>query len=101
MHSISLPATNGSQRGHGDIAGLTSKLDYLHYLGVDCLWLLPICPSPLKDDGYDVADYCNIHPDYGTLQDFKTLVAAVHERSMRIIVDFVPNRKPHHPMSFH
>ncbi|KAL6065869.1 maltose alpha-D-glucosyltransferase [Balamuthia mandrillaris] len=77
--------------GHGDFVGLTSKLDYLHYLGVDCLWLLPMYPSPLVDDGYDVADYVGIHPDYGTLEDFKTFVNAVHERSMRIIVDFVPN----------
>lgn len=98
--------------GHGDLVGLTSKLDYLHSLGVDCLWvpgsvrhlfsckltltssygkLLPIYPSPLKDDGYDVADYVDIHPDYGTLDDFRTFVNAVHERSMRVIVDFVPN----------
>jgi maltose alpha-D-glucosyltransferase/alpha-amylase len=77
--------------GHGDLVGLTSKLDYLHSLGVDCLWLLPIYPSPLKDDGYDVADYVDIHPDYGNLGDFKTLVNAVHERSMRLIIDFVPN----------
>lgn len=77
--------------GHGGISGITSKLDYLHYLGVDCIWLLPIYPSPLKDDGYDVSDYCNVHPDYGTLDDFKTLVNAVHERNMKIIVDFIPN----------
>lgn len=77
--------------GHGDLVGLTSKLDYLHSLGVDCLWLLPIYPSPLKDDGYDVANYVDIHPDYGNLADFKTFVNAVHERSMRVIVDFVPN----------
>lgn len=77
--------------GRGDFVGLTSKLDYLHYLGVDCIWLLPIYPSPLKDDGYDIADYRNIHPDYGTLDDFKTFVKAVHERSMRVIVDLVPN----------
>jgi trehalose synthase len=77
--------------GNGGITGITSRLDYLHYLGVDCIWLLPIYPSPLKDDGYDVADYCDIHPDYGNIEDFKTLVAAVHERNMKIIVDFIPN----------
>jgi len=77
--------------GHGDLPGLTSRLDYLAALGVNCIWLLPIYPSPLKDDGYDVADYCNVHPHYGTLEDFKTLVAAVHERCMRIIADFIPN----------
>jgi len=77
--------------GHGDLAGLTSRLDYLSTLGVNCVWLLPIYPSPLKDDGYDVADYKNIHPDYGNLDDFTTLVKAVHERNMRIIADFIPN----------
>ncbi|GAM28561.1 hypothetical protein SAMD00019534_117370 [Acytostelium subglobosum LB1] len=77
--------------GNGGISGITSKLDYLHSLGVDCIWLLPIYPSPLKDDGYDVADYCDIHPDYGTLNDFKILVNAVHERNMKIIADFIPN----------
>ncbi|HEX7621737.1 MAG TPA: alpha-amylase family glycosyl hydrolase, partial [Anaerolineales bacterium] len=59
--------------GHGDLNGLGEKLDYLKELGVDCLWLLPIYPSPLKDDGYDISDYCNIHPDYGSLEDFKRL----------------------------
>ncbi|EFA80195.1 Alpha amylase family protein [Heterostelium album PN500] len=77
--------------GNGGISGITAKLDYLHSLGVDCIWLLPIYPSPLKDDGYDVSDYCDIHPDYGTLNDFKILVKAVHERNMKIIADFIPN----------
>ena len=61
--------------GHGDLRGLTAKLDYFRDLGVDCLWLMPFYPSPLKDDGYDVADYLNIHPDYGTLDDFKTFLS--------------------------
>jgi maltose alpha-D-glucosyltransferase/alpha-amylase len=82
---------DGNGDGHGDIRGLTSHLDYLHSLGVNCLWLLPVYPSPLKDDGYDIANYIDIHPTYGTLQDFKNLVNAVHDRTMRIIVDFVPN----------
>lgn len=77
--------------GNGGLTGITSRLDYLHYLGVDCVWLLPIYPSPLKDDGYDVADYCDIHPDYGNIEDFRTLVNAVHERNMKIIADFIPN----------
>jgi len=77
--------------GIGDIPGLTSKLDYLYGLGINCIWLLPIYPSPLKDDGYDVSDYYNVHPDYGTLDDFKVLVRSVHERNMRIIMDFIPN----------
>lgn len=60
--------------GNGGITGITSRLDYLHYLGVDCIWLLPIYPSPLKDDGYDVADYCDIHPDYGSIEDFRVSI---------------------------
>jgi maltose alpha-D-glucosyltransferase / alpha-amylase len=77
--------------GHGDIKGLTSKLDYLKDLGVSCLWLLPVYPSPLKDDGYDIADFYNIHPDYGTLDDFIELVKETHARGMRIITDLVLN----------
>lgn len=56
--------------GNGDLPGLISKLDYIKDLGVDCVWVLPIYPSPLKDDGYDIADYYNVHPDYGTIEDF-------------------------------
>ncbi len=77
--------------GHGDLQGLTQKLDYLQALGVDCLWLMPIYPSPLKDDGYDIADYYGIHPDYGTLDDFKALLKAAHARGIRIITDLVLN----------
>ena len=77
--------------GHGDLNGLTQKLDYLQALGVDCLWLLPIYPSPLKDDGYDISDYTGIHPDYGTLDDFKGLLEAAHARNIRLIMDLVIN----------
>jgi maltose alpha-D-glucosyltransferase/alpha-amylase len=77
--------------GHGDLRGLTQKLDYLKDLGVDCLWLLPIYPSPLKDDGYDISDYYNIHSSYGTLDDFKELLDAAHEHGMRVIMDLVLN----------
>jgi maltose alpha-D-glucosyltransferase/alpha-amylase len=77
--------------GHGDLRGVIEKLDYLQDLGVDCLWLLPIYPSPLKDDGYDVADFYGIHPDYGTLDDFKALIAAAHARGIRVIADLVLN----------
>lgn len=77
--------------GHGDIPGLRQKLAYLNDLGVDCLWLLPIYPSPLKDDGYDIADYYNILPAYGTLDDFKQLVDTAHEYGMRVITDLVLN----------
>ena len=77
--------------GIGDLRGLTQKLDYLKHLGVDCIWLLPIYPSPLKDDGYDISDFYNVHPDLGTLDDFKTLVDETHKRGMRIIADLVVN----------
>ena len=77
--------------GHGDLPGLTQKLDYLKELGVNCLWLLPIYPSPLKDDGYDIADYYNIYPGYGSLDDFKALVDAAHERDIRVVADLVLN----------
>jgi len=82
---------DGNGDGHGDLQGLTSRLDYLSNLGVNCIWLLPIYPSPLRDDGYDVADYCAVHPHYGNIEDFQTLVNAVHERNMRIIADLIPN----------
>jgi maltose alpha-D-glucosyltransferase / alpha-amylase len=77
--------------GIGDLNGLKQKLDYLKELGIDCLWLLPIYPSPRMDDGYDIKDYCNIHPDYGTLQDFRQLIEAAHARGLRIITDLVLN----------
>ncbi|MBP1703444.1 MAG: treS [Chloroflexi bacterium] len=77
--------------GHGDLRGLMQKLGYLQELGVDCIWLLPIYPSPLKDDGYDIADYYGVLADYGTLQDFKALVEAAHARGMRVIADLVLN----------
>ena len=77
--------------GHGDLPGLTQKLDYLKELGVDCLWLLPVYPSPLKDDGYDIADYYGVIADYGTLEDLKKLVESAHARGIRIILDLVLN----------
>ena len=77
--------------GHGDIKGLTRKLDYLQELGVDCLWLMPIYPSPLRDDGYDIADYYNIAKTFGTLNDFKGLLDTAHQRGLRIIMDLVLN----------
>lgn len=77
--------------GHGDLPGLIQKLDYLRDLGVDCLWLMPIYPSPRHDDGYDISDYCNIDPVFGTLDDFKRLLAEAHRRGMRVITDLVLN----------
>jgi maltose alpha-D-glucosyltransferase/alpha-amylase len=95
--------------GIGDLAGLTAKLDYLQWLGIDVIWLLPICPSPLHDDGYDVSDYTAIHPDYGTIEDLRKLVAEAHGRGLRVVVELIPNhtsdqnawfqasRDPNHP----
>jgi maltose alpha-D-glucosyltransferase / alpha-amylase len=82
---------DSSGDGHGDLKGLEIKLDYLKELGVDCLWLNPIYPSPLKDGGYDISDFCNIHPDYGNLEDLKSLVKAAHQHGLRIITDLVLN----------
>ena len=77
--------------GVGDFAGLTSKLDYLHDLGVTCLWLLPFYPSPLKDDGYDIANYEGIHPSYGTMKDFKTFLREAHARGLKVVTELVIN----------
>lgn len=77
--------------GYGDLAGVTSRLDYLQKLGVDAIWLTPVYLSPQVDNGYDVADYCAIDPAYGTLEDFKTLVEAAHQRGIRIVMDMVFN----------
>jgi maltose alpha-D-glucosyltransferase / alpha-amylase len=77
--------------GHGDLAGMTQKLDYLQDLGVDCIWLLPIFSSPLRDDGYDISDYYGVLPAYGNLPDFQALVQAVHARGMHLIADLVLN----------
>jgi maltose alpha-D-glucosyltransferase/alpha-amylase len=77
--------------GFGDLRGLTAKLDYLEWLGVDCLWLLPFYQSPLRDGGYDVSEFRSVLPEYGTLADLRELVDAVHERGMRIIADLVIN----------
>ena len=77
--------------GDGDLIGLTNKLDYLQDLGIDCLWLMPIYASPLKDDGYDIADFRQIHPTIGTVADFEALTKAAHARGIRIIADLVVN----------
>ncbi|RME41488.1 MAG: maltose alpha-D-glucosyltransferase [Caldilineae bacterium] len=89
VHIRAFCDSNGD--GIGDLPGLTARLDYLQDLGVDCLWLLPMFPSPLKDDGYDIADYFNIHPDYGTVDDFRRLVREAHARGIRVITDLVLN----------
>jgi maltose alpha-D-glucosyltransferase/alpha-amylase len=82
---------DGNADGVGDFLGLVEKLDYLEGLGVTCLWLLPFFPSPLRDDGYDIADYCDIHPTYGTLADFKRFLDAAHERRMHVVIELVLN----------
>ena len=80
-----------NEDGMGDFAGLTQKLDYLQDLGVTALWLLPFCPSPWKDDGYDISDYENVHPAYGTLRDFQTFLREAHSRGLRVITELVLN----------
>ncbi|MEL7640232.1 MAG: maltose alpha-D-glucosyltransferase [Solidesulfovibrio sp.] len=82
---------DGNGDGIGDFAGLTARLDYLADLGVDTLWLLPFYPSPLRDDGYDIADYYGIHPDYGTLKDFKEFLRQAHARGLKVITELVVN----------
>src|SRR6059058_125984 len=77
--------------GIGDFRGLTDKLDYIQELGVNAIWLLPFYPSPMKDDGYDVADYHNVHPAYGTRQDFRYFVREAHRRGLRIITELIVN----------
>ena len=77
--------------GIGDFRGLTQRLDYLQQLGVTALWLLPFYPSPLRDDGYDIADYTSVHPSYGTLEDFQEFLRETHKRGIRVIIEMVLN----------
>ncbi|MDH5699300.1 MAG: maltose alpha-D-glucosyltransferase [Nitrospirota bacterium] len=77
--------------GIGDFKGLTQKLDYLQDLGITAIWLLPFCSSPLRDDGYDISDYTNIHPHYGTRRDFQAFVREAHRRGLRVITELVVN----------
>jgi alpha-glucosidase len=77
--------------GMGDLRGITSRLDYLTWLGVDAIWLTPFYPSPGADHGYDVSNYCDVDPQFGTLDDFDQLVSAAHARGLRVVVDIVPN----------
>jgi maltose alpha-D-glucosyltransferase / alpha-amylase len=77
--------------GVGDFPGLLQKLDYIQSLGINAIWLLPFYPSPRRDDGYDIADYRGVHPDYGTLVDFKRVVAGAHARDIRVITELVIN----------
>ncbi len=89
VHVRAFRDANGD--GTGDFVGLTEKLDYLADLGVTAIWILPFYPSPLRDDGYDIADYNNVHPDYGTLRDVRTFVREAHARGLRVITELVCN----------
>ena len=89
VYPRSFADSNGD--GVGDLRGIEAHLDYIVTLGVDAVWLSPIYPSPMADFGYDVSDYCDVDPIFGTLADFDSLLAAVHERGLRLILDYVPN----------
>jgi maltose alpha-D-glucosyltransferase/alpha-amylase len=82
---------DGNADGSGDFRGLIEKLDYLQWLGIDCVWLLPMYSSPLRDGGYDISDFLSIHPDYGTVADFTEFVEQAHQRGIRVIADLVMN----------
>lgn len=77
--------------GIGDINGIIGRLDYLHWLGINAIWISPIYPSPMADFGYDISNYTDIHPLFGTMEDFDRLLALTHEKGMKLILDFVPN----------
>jgi maltose alpha-D-glucosyltransferase/alpha-amylase len=89
LHVRAFQDSNGD--GIGDFAGLLSRLDYLQDLGVTCLWLLPFFPSPLRDDGYDISNYVDVNPAYGTLDDFKQFLDAAHQRNMQVMIELVIN----------
>jgi maltose alpha-D-glucosyltransferase / alpha-amylase len=89
LHVRTFCDSNGD--GIGDFVGLTQRLDYLQELGINTIWLLPFYPSPLRDDGYDIADYTTVHPNYGTLDDFKIFLNAAHNRGLRVIIEMVMN----------
>jgi maltose alpha-D-glucosyltransferase / alpha-amylase len=92
IYELSVRAFNDSNGdGIGDFPGLIQKLDYLEDLGINTIWLLPFYPSPLKDDGYDVTDYYDVHPDYGTLADFKQFLKEAHRRGIRVITELILN----------
>jgi maltose alpha-D-glucosyltransferase/alpha-amylase len=89
LHVRAFADSNGD--GIGDFPGLVSRLDYLQDLGVTCIWLLPFFPSPLRDDGYDIANYVDVNPSYGTLNDFKLFLDAAHQRNMQVMIELVIN----------
>ncbi|MGZ5660669.1 MAG: alpha-amylase family glycosyl hydrolase, partial [Usitatibacter sp.] len=89
LHVKAFFDSNGD--GIGDFKGLTEKLDYIRDLGVNTVWLMPFYPSPLRDDGYDVADYESVHPPYGTREDVKAFVEEAHARGLRVITELIMN----------
>ena len=89
IYPRSFKDSNGD--GIGDIAGIIEKLDYIKSLGVDVIWICPIYKSPNDDNGYDISDYCSVHEDFGTMEDFDRLLEEVHARGMRLLVDLVVN----------
>src|SRR5581483_3513689 len=89
IYPRSFQDSNGD--GIGDLTGLIRRLDDLVWLGVDAIWIAPIFPSPMADFGYDISDYCDVDPVFGSLADFQSLVTEAHARNLRIILDFVPN----------
>ena len=82
---------DSNRDGIGDFPGLTEKLDYIVNLGITAIWLLPFYPSPLRDDGYDIADYRKVHPDYGTIADFRRFLKAAHAKGLKVITELVLN----------
>jgi maltose alpha-D-glucosyltransferase / alpha-amylase len=89
LHVRAFKDSNGD--GIGDFPGLIQQMDYLQDLGVTCLWLLPFFPSPLKDDGYDISDYLNVNPVYGTIDDFRNFLSAAHDRELQVMIELVMN----------
>ena len=89
VHVRSFSDSNGD--GIGDFQGLAQRLDYVQELGVTAIWVMPFCPSPLRDDGYDISDYRSVHPSYGTLEDFKAFLSGAHDRGIRVIIEMVAN----------
>ena len=89
VHVRTFHDSNGD--GIGDFQGLEQKLDYLQELGINAIWLMPFFPSPLRDDGYDIADYYSVHSSYGTLEDFRKFLGSAHDRGIRVIIEMVLN----------
>src|SRR4051812_31508464 len=89
LHVRSFFDSNGD--GIGDFTGLIQKLDYLKFLGINTIWILPFYPSPLKDDGYDIADFTSVNPSYGTLSDFRQFLKEAHRKDIRVMTELVLN----------